>query len=654
MRISLISDNRIDISVQVDPYDNTHTWIRYAASKTERFYGFGFQFSHFDSTGRCIPIITTEPGLGRGRKPTTFWSEVHKKYSGGSPETTTSAIPHYITSQMRSLYVNSNGMFLVFNLKEVESRGQVLLQAAPVNGLLRWSVFRGEKPLDHIREYTAHPTVGRMRPVPAWAVGGALVELAGGSAKVRPLSIRLRNSGIKVAGWVIPDWSGSRSTAMGTIPWWNIEVDKTKYPDWDIWLNEANYRKERVLVYLTPYVSDVLTEGKDNVTKSTFKEATDANCLVLDDNDEVYMQYSYVNDARFATFDFTNPRCSAWLGQEILFRDVYQFKNKSVKTVLGGFACDMGEQVPFDGKFFRSLDTRLIHNQFPQWWSAACATLVNNSRVPDDIWWTRGAAPGTPGTSMLVSVGSQLTTWDKDAGLFSAMTAMMTGGLSGLSNVHSDVGGHMALSVWPLSYYRDYQLLARWGEMSSFSDTVLRSHLGNNPGRNNQVFTATRDTLAFGRSSQIHNCLVNYRLKLMADSAATGAPAVRHMWVNFPNDEQARLANEQFMLGTALIVAPVLRYKRNSVTVYVPKELGPWIWLWNGNEYPPGWHSIAAYLGSPMCLWSLNNTDAIDIVRQLCTAAIVQGEGCRRVGPIRSVKAPTPEEDIRILDDLDI
>ena len=59
----------------------------------------------------------------------------------------------------------------------------------------------------------------------------------------------------------------------------------------------------------------------------------------------------------------------------------------------------------------------------------------------------RSASPLSPGYSRLFWLGDQLVTWDHYDGLQTAITGMLSGGISGFSLVHSDIGGYTTLDV---------------------------------------------------------------------------------------------------------------------------------------------------------------------------------------------------------------
>lgn len=46
--------------------------LTYSSERSERFYGFGEQFSQMDLKGKRVPILVQEQGIGRGDQPITF------------------------------------------------------------------------------------------------------------------------------------------------------------------------------------------------------------------------------------------------------------------------------------------------------------------------------------------------------------------------------------------------------------------------------------------------------------------------------------------------------------------------------------------------------------------------------------------------------
>ena len=59
----------------------------------------------------------------------------------------------------------------------------------------------------------------------------------------------------------------------------------------------------------------------------------------------------------------------------------------------------------------------------------------------------------------------------------------------------------------------------------------------------------------------------------MKEAYETGIPLVRHMHVEYPNDQNCVDLNTQFMLGSSLLMAPVLHEAATKVSVYLPKGM---------------------------------------------------------------------------------
>ncbi|WP_338063879.1 hypothetical protein [Actinomyces ruminis] len=70
-----------------------------------------------------------------------------------------------------------------------------------------------------------------------------------------------------------------------------------------------------------------------------------------------------------------------------------------------------------------------------------------------------------------------------------------------------------------------------------------------------------------------------YLYRLAAQAHATGVPMMRPMFLEFPDDPGARDVDTQYMLGDALLVAPVMDAD-GEAEVYLPA--GTWTSWWDG------------------------------------------------------------------------
>ena len=181
MRFTPVSENQLAFELDLSGAgpELNRVFLRYASPPDEHFYGFGEQFTYLDQKGRKFPIITQEQGIGRGKEPLTTLLNLFSPGSGGNWHTTYAAVPHYLTSQGRSLFLE-NSEVTVFDLESPEAVEIKLFGTS-----LRGRILHGETPLDLIREYTSY--AGRMAPLPGWMNEGAVVGLQGGTAEAQKL-----------------------------------------------------------------------------------------------------------------------------------------------------------------------------------------------------------------------------------------------------------------------------------------------------------------------------------------------------------------------------------------------------------------------------------------------------------------------------------
>jgi alpha-glucosidase len=192
--------------------------------------------------------------------------------------------------------------------------------------------------------------------------------------------------------------------------------------------------------------------------------------------------------------------------------------------------------------------------------------------------------------------GDQLVDYGAEDGLASALLGTFSAGVSGWPLTHSDLGGYTSVDAVVEDYVRSPELLARWGEVAAFG-TMMRSHEGNRPDANRQVYDAG-ELASTARNSKIFAALGPYRAEVLAEARTRGIPAVRHVWLNYPRSDAAE-RDDQFMLGDAVLVAPVLEEGAASVRVTFPPGDG-WVNLFTNEVYRGGeTATVPAPLGQP-------------------------------------------------------
>ena len=77
----------------------------------------------------------------------------------------------------------------------------------------------------------------------------------------------------------------------------------------------------------------------------------------------------------------------------------------------------------------------------------------------------------------------------------------------------------------------------------------------------------------------LHMSLFPYRYAAAQEAAKTGMPIMRALVLTYQDDEQARMAKDEYMLGPDFLVAPVVD-EGTQKAVYLPK--GEWVDYWTG------------------------------------------------------------------------
>ena len=143
----------------------------------------------------------------------------------------------------------------------------------------------------------------------------------------------------------------------------------------------------------------------------------------------------------------------------------------------------------------------------------------------------------------------------------------------------------------------DEELCNRWMQLSAFF-TFYRNH--NTLSANSQEAYRWESVIAASKSAMsIRYQLLPFIYTLFQQAHTTGSTVMRALAWNFPNDPTLASADRQFMLGSAILVTPVLEPQATSVMGVFPGP-GPWYdWYTHSavNATPGVNTTIAAPLG---------------------------------------------------------
>lgn len=291
--------------------------------------------------------------------------------------------------------------------------------------------------------------------------------------------------------------------------------------------------------------------------------------------------------------DFTSPETRQWWGE-----------NHRALTDVGisGIWCDMNEPsffVPRNSTMPEdaihpggSTGERRLHAEVHNAYGSLMARAtregllrLNPGKRPFVI--TRSAYAGVQRHAMQWS-GDNSSWWEH---LYMTMPQLMNMGLSGVAWAGVDVGGFFDDT--------DGELLTRWYEMGIFQP-FCRNH--------SSMETRRQEPWLFGEfyESKIRDMLklrqrlLPYLYGLFEECHRTGAPIMRPLLYEHPADTTAYNADDEFLFGDAMLVAPITRpgEANEHRHVYLPE--GTWVHYWT-SERTHGPAHVLAYspLGQP-------------------------------------------------------
>ncbi len=269
--------------------------------------------------------------------------------------------------------------------------------------------------------------------------------------------------------------------------------------------------------------------------------------------------------------DFSDPAARAWWGTQVA---------SVLDQGVAGIWLDVNEPTTFPegGGGTTVPDSLAVAGDGEPTTMAALhdAYALFEARATFDAIAARGQRPfvlsraGYAGVQRYAAVwtGDTPSTWD---GLRQTLPMLLGLGVSGVPFVGSDIGGY--------SGHATPELYARWLALGSISP-FARAHVTNGvPGQEPWMFGQEVLDAARDRLSDRYR-LTPYTYSVADEAARTGAPVLRPLVWEFPDDPAVATLDDEAMLGPSLLVAPVMEQGATTRRVYLPA--GRWFELASG------------------------------------------------------------------------
>jgi alpha-D-xyloside xylohydrolase len=402
-------------------------------------------------------------------------------------------------------------------------------------------VFLGE-PKDVVSEYTA--ITGRSPVPPLWSFGLWMSRITYKSElEVRDVAKKLREHKIPTdvihldTGWFETDWQCDYKFAPSRFE------DPAKMI--------ADLKKDgfRICLWQLPYFSSKNALYNDAAEKGYFVKGAGGQWPSED-----------------GIVDFSNAAAREWY--ENLLAGLLQLRVGAIKV-------DFGEDSPLAGVYASGRNGWYEHNLYPLRYNKCVADLTEKI-TGDHVIWARSAWAGSQRYPLHWGGDAENT----DSAMAATLRAGLSFGLSGFTYWSHDAGGFVQKA--PRDLYR------RWLPFAALSShTRCHGAPPREPWEYDRGFTTD-----FRRTMDMRYALLPYIYSQAKASSDVGHPLLRALFFEFPDDVASWNVDNEYMLGSDLLVAPLFESatKRN---VYLPP--GKWIDYQTAQVYEGSrWHEIEA------------------------------------------------------------
>jgi len=496
--------------------DRTYLRERLRLAPGETVYGLGEHFGPLVKNGQSLDM----------------WNED----GGTESEWAYKNVPFYLTSRGYGVLVNHPGRVAF----EVASTHTTRVQFSTLSHSLDYYVFAGPTPKDALEQYTA--LSGRPALLPEWSFGLWLSTSFTTNYDEKSILAnleRMEKEGIPVSVFHFDCFW------MKELTWTSLIWDRRNFPDPEGMLKRIKARGVKICVWINPYIAEA---------SPLFAEGAAAGFLLRTPEGDVYQADEWMPGQGYV--DFSNPAARDW------------FASKLKGLLAMGVDCfktDFAERIPTAVRYHDGSDPERMHNYY---------TYLYNRTVFEAIQEVKGQGEAVV-FARSATCGSQKFPlhWGGDnSSNYPSMAETLRGGLSfGLSGFgfwSHDISGFVGTAT--------PDLYKRWVAFG-----LLSSHSRLHGGESLRVpWTFDEESVAVLRHFvALKKRLMPYLMDAAGEAHDHGWPLLRAMLLEFPDDPACRYLDMQYMLGPAVLVAPVFT-ETGEAEYYLPA--GKWRHLLTG------------------------------------------------------------------------
>jgi len=347
--------------------------------------------------------------------------------------------------------------------------------------------------------------------------------------------------------------------------------DSIKFPDSVDTINHISSYGRKMVTIIDPHI-------KVDTNYFIYKEAKEKSYFIKDKSGNDMEGWCWPGQSSW--LDFLNVDVRKWYASKFALTeyqgstlDLYTWNDMNEMSVFSGpeVTC------PKDTVHHGGWENRHVHNIYGmlQALSTYDGHLMRSDGKRRPFILSRAFFIGSQRAGAIWT-GDNIAEWSH---LKISVPMLLTLSVTGISHSGADVGGFFKNP--------DAELLVRWYQAGAYQP-FFRAHAHIDTKRREPwLFDEQTKNLIRDAVHARYN-LLYYWYTLFYLNEKSGVPPMLPLWANYPNDKSVFAMDDQYMIGSALLVKPVTEAGVTSMDIYFPGEGEIWYDIERFKTYPGG------------------------------------------------------------------
>ena len=313
------------------------------------------------------------------------------------------------------------------------------------------------------------------------------------------------------------------------------------------------------------YYNSLLSAAHDSPLLDVVEQGVENDWFLLD-------EFGFISEVMLISgslqtvyqIDFTSPEAAEWFGSLLSW---------AIDLGYDGFMYDFGEYVQDDVISASGMTGEELHNLYPVLYQrAGHEALEATERAGEWLFFARSGYTGASQWAPMVWSGDPAASFEESDGLPSMVRGGVNIGIAGVPHWGGDIGGfHCVADGYAAA---DGELLTRWIQQGSMTPNMMDQNacaMARDDGEKASIWSSPDAMEAWRRYARLHTRLFPYFRALAEEAHASGAPHIRHLFLEHPERSDLRAVDDTYYLGPALLVAPVVHRDEREREVVLPE-----------------------------------------------------------------------------------